>query len=509
MQSKSFWVFVFTIYTFLLYSQVVVNTLDGKVGGYTEQGINIFKGVPFAAPPIGNYRWKNPQPTVKWKGVKDCTRFSASPIQGEPKPFMCWSEEFIAKPEPLSEDCLYLNVWTPANKSSTKLPVMVWIYGGGLSSGSANCDIYDGTEMAKQGIVFVSINYRVGIMGFMAHPELSKESSNKTSGNYGFHDQIAALKWVKNNIAKFNGDPNNVTIAGQSAGAFSVNVLIASQDATDLFHKAIPQSGGILSNRLTQDKVTSEKQGLQVMENAKAKSINDLRKMSAAEIYRLSEGNVGRFGITLDNQFLPLDLMAHFKNGKHNKVPILTGWVTGDGGLFGESNITLETYKKEVSDKYKKNNNEYMTLFPANNDDDAKKMKSLEALIGFAGLPSHLLASFTPEQPAYFYQFGHVPPDKPNFPNYGAFHTSEVPYALHTLHLWNRPWQQIDKELETTMSKYWVNFVKTGNPNGENLLKWEPYTKENGHILLLNDKIKCEAGLFKKQFDFLVKSQTF
>jgi para-nitrobenzyl esterase len=509
MHGKSYLTLYFIIYTCLIHTQVIVKTLDGKIGGYSDQGINIFKGIPFAAPPIGNYRWKNPQPTVKWKGVKDCTKFSASPIQGEPKPFMCWSEEFIAKPEPLSEDCLYLNVWTPENKGKVKLPVIVWIYGGGLSSGSANCDIYDGTEMAKQGIVFVSINYRVGIMGFMAHPELSNESSDKTSGNYGFHDQIAALKWVKNNIEKFNGDPNNVTIAGQSAGAFSVNVLIATQEATGLFHRAILQSGGILSNRLAQDMATSEKQGLQVMENAKVKGIGDLRKMSAAEIQKLSEGNVGRFGITLDNQFLPSDLIAHFKNGRHNKVPILTGWVTGDGSLFGESNITLESYKKEVLEKYKAKSIEYMTLFPANNDTQARKMKSLEALIGFAGLPSHMLASFTPDKPAYFYQFGHVPPDKPNFPNYGAFHTSEVPYALRTLHLWNRPWQKIDRDLETTTSRYWVNFVKTGNPNGANLPIWKPYTKEKGHIMLLEDRAECKEGYFKKQFDFLENNQTF
>jgi para-nitrobenzyl esterase len=295
--------------------------------------------------------------------------------------------------------------------------------------------------MARKGVVFVSVNYRVGVFGFMAHPDLSKESGYHASGNYGFLDQIAALKWVQKNISAFGGDPSNVTILGQSAGAFSVNALIASPLAKGLFHKAIPQSGGLLSRMLSQNLEGAEKQGLKFMELAKANSIADLRRMSAEELQKLSnDRNAGRFGVTYDNYVLPSDILTYFKAGKHNQVPIMTGWVTGDGGLMGNSNISLENYLKEVREKYADKAETFLSIFPATNDEEAKAMKAKQGLINFAGLPSHLLATLT-NKPAYLYQFSHIPPDKPGFPNFGAFHTSEVPYALHTLHTWNRPWQ--------------------------------------------------------------------
>ncbi len=461
---------------------LVVQTENGKVEGYAKEDLRIFKGIPFAAPPVGDLRWKAPQPVQNWTGTKKCIQFSASPIQNAPQPFYCWTEEFIAKPEPLSEDCLYLNVWTPAKTTTEKLPVFVWIYGGGLSSGSANCDIYDGEEMAKKGVVFISINYRVGVMGFMAHP---------------------ALKWVQKNSAAFGGDPSNVTIAGQSAGAFSVNALIASPLAKGLFHKAIPQSGGLLSNRLSSNLVDAEKQGLKFMAKAQCSSIADLRKKSAEELQKISNGqDAGRFGVTMDGYVLPTDILEHFKRGKHNQVPILTGWVTGDGSFLGESKMTLEEYKKEAQTKYGDKAAEYLSIFPATTNEEVKTVKQKQTLLGFAGMPSHLLATYT-NQKSYLYQFSHVPPDKPNFPNYGAFHTSEVPYALHTLHTWKRPWQSIDKELENMMSSYWVNFAKTGNPNGKGLPEWKSYDKHVGNIMVLGDKVYTQQGLFKREFDFL------
>jgi para-nitrobenzyl esterase len=485
------------------FAQTIVQTANGKVEGYTKENLRIFKGIPFAAPPVGELRWKAPQPVQNWTGIKKCTDFSASPIQNKPAPFYCWTEEFIAKPEPLSEDCLYLNIWTTAKSTKAKQPVMVWIYGGGLNSGSANCDIYDGEEISKKGIVFVSINYRVGVMGFMAHPELSKESGYNASGNYGFLDQIAALKWVQRNIAAFGGDPSNVTILGQSAGAFSVNALIASPLAKGLFHKAIPQSGGLLSRMLSQDLANAEKQGNKFMELARASSITDLRKLSAEEIQKLSNNQAaGRFGVTMDGYVLPTNILEHFQNGKHNQVPIMTGWVTGDGGLMGAPKTNVEDYKKEVQTKYGAKADEFLSIFPAATDEEAKEAKLKQSLMGFAGMPSHLLAIYN-TKPAYLYQFSHVPPDKPNFPNYGAFHTSEVPYALHTLHTWQRPWQALDKEIENTMSSYWVNFAKTGNPNGEGLPEWKTYDKKAGNILEIGDKTATKAGLFKKEFDFL------
>ena len=236
----------------------LISTKNGKISGTKNGNVSIFKGIPFAAPPVGELRWKAPEPAKNWSGIKKCEAFSASPMQNKPAPFMCWTEEFIAPPEPLSEDCLYLNVWTAAKNSQEKRPVFVWIYGGGLSSGSAACAIYDGQEMAKKGVIFVSLNYRVGVFGFMAHPELSKESGKNASGNYGFLDQMAALRWIQQNIAAFGGNPNNVTIAGQSAGSFSVNALVASPLAKGLFHKAIAESGGMFSNRMGNNLVDAE-----------------------------------------------------------------------------------------------------------------------------------------------------------------------------------------------------------------------------------------------------------
>lgn len=484
---------------------LIVGTINGKIQGTssTDKAVRVFKGIPFAASPVGDLRWKAPQAVQNWKGVKQCTAFSASPMQNKPQPFYCWSEEFIAQAEPINEDCLYLNVWTTAKTKSKKQPVFVWIYGGGLNSGSANCAIYDGEEMAKKGVIFVSINYRVGVFGFMAHPELSKESGHDASGNYGFLDQIAALEWVQKNIASFGGDPDNVTIAGQSAGAFSVTALIASPLAKGLFHKAIPQSGGLLSNMLSQNLDKAEEQGLTFMKKANTSSIAELRKKSADELQILSNSpELGRFGTVMDGYVLPVNLLDYFKKGLHNQTPILTGWVTGDGSFMGDSSMSVEDYKKDAQAKYGDKANAFLSIFPANTTDEVKIVKQKLTLLSFAGMPSHLLASFNTKV-SYIYQFGHVAPDKPNFPNYGAFHTSEVPYVLHNLHTWNRPWQPLDKEIETIFSSYWVNFAKTGNPNGDNLPEWKSYNKLSGTILVVDDKIESKSELLKREFDFL------
>ncbi len=484
----------------------IVKIANGKIKGTIniDKTVRIFKGIPFAAPPMGDLRWKAPQPVQNWKGIKQTMAFSRSPTQNRPEPFLCWSEEFIAQPESLSEDCLYLNVWTTSKSKKEKQAVFVWIYGGGLSSGSANCAIYDGEEMAKKGVIFVSINYRVGVMGFMAHPELSKESGNNASGNYGILDQITALKWIQKNIAAFGGDPNNVTIAGQSAGAFSVTALIASPLTKDLFHKAIPQSGGLLANiLLSQNLAKAEEGGLRFMKKANTNSIAELRKKTAEELQILSNNqDAGRFGITLDGFTLPINLMEHFKKGLHNQTPVLTGWVTGDGSFLGDAPMTVEEYKKEAQSKYGDKADMFLSIFPAATVDEVKTVKQKLTLLSFAGMPSHLLASFNKKK-SYLYQFSHVPPDKPNFPNYGAFHTSEVPYVLHTLHTWKRPWQQLDKELENIISSYWVNFAKTGTPNGANLPEWKSYDKQSGNIMLLGDKVEIKPALMKKEFDFL------
>ncbi len=486
-----------------------IKVSGGLISGTVNKDgdIHIFKGIPFAAPPVGNLRWQAPQPVNAWAGVRKCDAFSASPMQPVPAPFKCWSEEFIAPPEPLSEDCLYLNVWSGAKSATEKRPVFVWIYGGGFGSGSAACAIYDGEEMAKRGIIFVSINYRVGPFGFMAHPELSKEQNN-ASGNYGLMDQVAALQWVKKNIAAFGGNPGQVTIAGQSAGSMSVNALLASPLAKGLFEGAILESGGLLAG-LTPGKLQSaEAIGIELQKKAGASGIGELRNKPAVEILKASQDLAGmRMGLTLDGYALPVDFINHFKEGKHNNVPLMAGWVTGDAGLFGKPDITAEKFIQQANEKYGTNAAAYLKVFTAGSDSEAQASTSMLTVLNFAALPAYLLAAYN-GKPVFIYEDVYVPTDKPGFPNYGAFHTSEVPYALHTLHTWNRPWKQSDYDVQELMSSYWIRFIKTGNPNGSGLPQWNAYSKAAGTILEINATTVAKPGLYKNEFELLKKLET-
>jgi len=486
-----------------IFSQAPVAKIEnGLISGVKKGDVSIFKGVPFAAPPVGDLRWKAPQPVTNWSGTRACENFSASPMQGKPVPFMMWTEEFIAPPEPLSEDCLYLNIWSKGKSKNDKLPVFVWIYGGGFVSGSAACAVYDGEEMAKQGIVFVSINYRVGPFGFLAHPELTKESGTKSSGNYAFLDQLAALRWIQNNIAAFGGDPGNVTIAGQSAGSFSINALVASPLGKGLFHRAIAQSGGLLGSSIGRRLPQAENSGIVFAQKAQAHSLAELRKLSAEEIQKVA-ALIPRDAFTpvLEDYVLPTNLLAHFQQGKHNDVPLLTGWVTGDASLRGNSNMPAEKFKQQATKKYGARAEEFLSLFPATSKEVLKASQLKLSLCEFAALPSHLWASYNKSN-SYLYQVSFVPTDKPDFPNYGAFHTSEVPFALHTLHQWNRPWQARDYEMEKNLSAYWINFIRTGNPNGSNLPEWKRHTRNEPFVMELDEKI-ISGTILKDELAFL------
>ena len=480
-----------------------VKIANGLVFGYASGNVWIFKGVPFAAPPVGDLRWKPPQPPKDWNGVLECKSWPASAMQAKPGPFMMWTEEFIAPPEPLSEDCLYLNLWTAAQLPGKKYPVMVWIHGGGFTGGAGSCAVYDGEEMAKQDIVFVTINYRLGVFGFLALPELAAESPMKVSGNLGFLDQIAALEWIRKNIAAFGGDPNNVTILGQSAGSMSVNALMASPLAKGLFHKAILQSGGLFSNRMMKTMADGEKSGLAFMERAKATNLAELRRMSAEDIQKAASGmGFGGFGPVQDGKVIPTGLVDYFKAGRQNDVPVMSGWVTGDGALFGPPSGNVESFVKLAKDRYGDKAAEFLKLFPADNSEQCKASQKKLSLISFAVMSSHDVALFGKHK-AYLYQFSHVPPDKPGFPNYGAFHTSEVPYALHTLHLWNRPWTPGDLELERIMSGYWANFARTGNPNGKGLPKWQNFDQKSSCVQELDNPISSKPALYARELEFL------
>ncbi|WP_077348140.1 carboxylesterase/lipase family protein [Algoriphagus sp. A40] len=472
---------------------------SGLISGKTDSSglVKIFKGIPFAAPPLGELRWKAPQPVAAWEGVKACTENPAAPMQKPPVPFFAWSAEFLIPAEPISEDCLYLNVWTAAEKADEKRPVMVWIYGGGFNSGGNTVPLYDGEDLAKAGIVVVNLNYRVGMLGFLAHPELTAESPDQTSGNYGILDQIAALEWVKRNIAAFGGDPENVTIAGQSAGAFSVNALVVSPKAKGLFHKAIAQSGGMFNrgSGLVSGLQGAEERGKQLTDTLGI-SLGELRKIPADSLLKIQ----GRFGPVVDGKILPSVRQA-FEEGKFSDVPLLTGW-NADDRVSGNQPNTPEEFKANAKKQYGGRAGEYLQLFPAGNEVELEETLKTIGVLGF-GFQNYTWARMQSEKgqdKAYVYYFTRVPPGEPN---YGAFHSAEFSYAFHTLRNWNRPFEQADYALEKTMSSYWVNFVKTGNPNGEGIPEWPVFDPENPLVIELGAEVKTRALPYWEQMKFM------
>lgn len=477
-----------------------VKITDGVISGRIseDQAAKIFMGIPFAAPPVGELRWKAPQAVAPWEGIRSCVDPPASAMQGPPKPFMCWSKEFMAPESPLSEDCLYLNVWTTAQSVQDKLPVMVWIHGGGFTGGSGTVPLYDGEAMSRKGVVFITINYRLGILGFLAHPELSAESELKTSGNYGILDQIAALKWVKENIAAFGGDPDNVTIAGQSAGSFSVNMLVVSPLAKGLFHKAIAQSGGMFGKQLSlgQTLNLAEENGKQLTQKMKIASIAEFRAIPADSLLKIP----GRFSPTVDNVIIP-PVYETFAAGKHNDVPLISGWNADDGVSFGPP-AKAEQFQVMIKTQYSDKADTYLKLFPANNDQEAGRSQKLmsQLYFGWNNYTWVRLQSSKGISKAYLYYFKRVPPGQPN---YGAFHSSEFGYALHTLKLWDRPFTEVDFKLEEAMSSYWVNFAKTGDPNGEGLPAWPAFKENNPQIVELGDEVKAAPLPYSEQLKLM------
>ncbi|MFT4153485.1 carboxylesterase/lipase family protein [Parafilimonas sp.] len=463
----------------------VVKTKAGMVSGITKDGLNIFKGIPFAAPPVGKLRWKAPQPVQHWAGIRQCDTFSASPMQASPAPFSMWSEEFLIRKEPISEDCLYLNVWTSSTSAGKKLPVLVWIYGGGFVSGGSNVPIYDGEAIAKKGIVFVSINYRVGIFGFFAHPGLTKEAPYHASGNYGILDQIAALKWVQQNIAAFGGDPANVTIAGQSAGSMSVNVLVASPLAKGLFSKAIAESGANFSRRNSNNNLQqAEQEGIKTAAALHATSVEALRKLPATE---LMKANAMR-GVITDGYVLPQSIAGIFASNKENKVSLLTGWNENEGFTSGPLKNAAD-YIKQIQQQYGEKAKTILQYYPATNDSVAAASQYNLTSDMIFGVQNYTWANITSEKgnKVYVYRFTRKVPGVGEYAKYGAFHTGEVPYAYNNLQFVNRPWTATDHKLADVMSYYWANFIKTGDPNGSGLPAWKVYNTNDKAAMILGD----------------------
>ncbi|MEZ0609716.1 carboxylesterase/lipase family protein [Fibrella sp. WM1] len=484
----------------------ITDTKDGLLSGTASADgkISIFKGIPFAAPPVGNLRWKAPQPVVKWSGVRKCEQFAPSPMQGTPNPFGPWSAEYLIPKEPISEDCLYLNVWTEANSPTKKRPVLVWIYGGGFNSGGSGVPIYDGEAMARKGIVFVSINYRVGAFGFMAHPELTKESGNKGSGNYGLLDQIAALRWVNYNIAGFGGDPANVTIAGQSAGSMSVNCLVASPLAKGLFNKAIAQSGA----NFTRPRTTlqqAEETGLSIMRTMGASSLAELRAKPAAEILQKAQGTRGP---VIDGYVLPKPIATIFSEGKQNPVALLTGWNEDEGMQFGPPKNAAD-FQKQAEQQYKADAATFLNYYPATSDEVAARSQLDASRDQTFGVQNYAWATVQSKQgkSVYVYRFTRKLPATGQYATYGAFHTGEVAYAYDNLRFIDRqlrPLNAADDELARQMSAYWANFIKTGNPNGAGLPQWPAYTNSKKQLMVLGDELKAKPLTDAARLDFLL-----
>ena len=488
--------------TYLNLFSETIQTKSGKVSGYNEGGINIFKGIPFAAAPVGALRWKAPQPVKAWSGVLECKKFGPSPIQNEPIPFMCWSTEFLIPKEPISEDCLYLNVWS--KEKSNKKPVLVYIYGGGFRSGGAGCPIYDGKAMAEKDIVFVSINYRVGVFGFLAHPELTKESNYKASGNYALLDMIAALKWVKENIASFGGDPDKVTIAGQSAGAFAVSHLCATPLAKGLFVGAIAESGGSIlpsSLRPNLGLEEAEKIGMEFAKKLNAVSIEELRNKSAEEILKSAGGLSSPIE---DGYVLPSSIAEIYTRGKQNDVAILLGW-NADDYIMGKP-LSGREFKDQLEKQYGAKSIELMKFYPITNEAisiESQKAFSRDQSFGVQGYAWAHAQKNTGKSKVFVYNFNRKLPAYNIETEFGAFHSSEIVYAYNNLSTLDRPWKETDKFIASQMSSYWANFIKTRNPNGTGLVNWPIFESREENILILDEKIEAKKLPSKEQLLFI------
>ena len=493
---------------FLSAQTPLVSTKKGTISGFqTEKGINVYKGIPFAAPPVGDLRWKAPQPVKSWEGVKPCTDWGPSPMQGPPRPFMFWSQEFLIPEKPISEDCLYLNVWTGVRNGDKHRPVLVYIYGGGFRSGGSGCPIYDGEAMAQKGVVFVSINYRVGTFGFLAHPELSEEAEYGSSGNYALLDMIAALKWVQENIQAFGGDPQNVTIAGQSAGAFAVSNLTTSPLAKGLFHQAIAQSGGSFVSSPLRPRLRfeeAEQQGLEYAQNTlKCNSLTELRAKPADEILQAQGGLMTPI---VDGYVLPNPNAESYREQKHHDVPLLLGWNADDKIMWQAAPVA--TFKSNIQAEFGDLANEVHLHYPITTEEQAVQSQFDLGRDQIFGVQAYVWAKLQDQfssSPVYVYNFNRQIPFHSPETNFGAFHSGEIVYAYNNLHTLDRPWDPIDQQIADNMSSYWVNFAKTGNPNGEGLAKWEAFSREEQNVLLIDVETHTKALPDRKALEFLEK----
>jgi len=492
-----------------------VKTLSGVVEGKNDGAVHAFLGIPYAQPPVGDLRWKQPLPAASWKGVRKATEFGAHCLQGNVFGDMTFRDAGG------SEDCLTLNVWVPAKPSSAKLPVMIWIYGGGFVAGSTSEGRQDGTHLAQQGVIVVSMNYRLGVFGFLVHPELAKESGRNSAGNYGLMDQLLALRWVRDNIAVFGGDPENVTIFGESAGSFSVCAQMASPLAKGLFQKAIGESGAAFSRSglsFEPMSVRAEKDAKVIGEKLGVHTLAELRALPAEKIlapFIPPQSRGFDFGPDIDGYFLPEPVPDIFAAGKQNDVPLLGGWNHDEGSFeisFGPEKPTAESMKALAEKDFGGKSAEFLRLYPI--DTEEHVLRSAEDYAGdrFIALSTWAwleAQSKTGKQPIYRYRFDMAPPSSdPKAPNTNAYHSAEIEYVFGQLDSKaGVPWRPEDRQLSEQMQKYWMNFARNGDPNGAGLAKWPVYSAADGwSFIVLNANPAAQKDELRDRYLFLTSA---
>ena len=473
----------------LRYEQL--RTANGVLEGVVSPDgkVRTFKGIPYATPPVGPLRWKAPQPAAAWTGVRRAADYPPRCMQGPIYPDMIFNDKGP------SEDCLYLNLWMPAAPTEAKLPVMVWLHGGGFAAGATSEPRQDAGNLSKKGVMVVTLSYRLGIFGFFSHPDLAKESGHKASGNYGLLDQVAALKWVKDNIATFGGDPDNVTIFGESAGSFSVSALMASPLARGLFKRAIGESGAFFGDTLRlQPRARTEKADGEFARSALGTaSLAALRAKPAAEILQAAlKQQPLRFAPNIDGYFLPDDVRAIYFRGKQAHVPLLAGWNADEGSyrtIFGKDEPTGQNYVTRVRAMFGGKADTILNLYPGTTGDQAKRSAqdlAGDQFIGYATWKWLEVHQETGKSPVFRYEFDQTLPLQSGNPGAepSAPHASEIEFVFQALSSRKLPWRPEDRKLSDMISSYWTNFAKTGDPNGEGLPRWPSYGSQTEHQLL-------------------------